>query len=112
MPLGIFFERPKKRLLKADETKREAFVAEYAALWDESQRTGARTFFADGAHFRADAELRDKWVLRGKPALVESTSPRYGQKASYYSAVCLERWSGWNWRETATLGHRQPFWNN
>ena len=25
-----------------------------------------------------------------KPALVDSTSPRYGEKASYYSAVCLE----------------------
>ena len=31
-----------------------------------------------------------KWVLRGEPALVDSTSPRYGEKASYYSAVCLE----------------------
>ena len=41
-------------------------------------------------HFRADAELRGKWVLKGEPALVDSTSPRYGEKASYYSAVCLE----------------------
>ena len=31
-----------------------------------------------------------KWVLRGQPALVDSTSPRWGEKASYYSAVCLE----------------------
>ena len=30
--LGFSFKRPKKRLVKADETKREAFVAEYAAL--------------------------------------------------------------------------------
>ena len=45
---------------------------------------------ADEAHFREDAELRGKWVLRGEPALVDSTSPRYGEKASYYSAVCLE----------------------
>ena len=29
-------------------------------------------------------------MLRGEPALVDSTSPRYGEKASYYSAVCLE----------------------
>ena len=39
---------------------------------------------------RADAELRGRWVLRGEPALVNSGSPRYGEKASYYSAVCLE----------------------
>ena len=53
-------------------------------------RTGARIFFADEAHFQADADLRGKWVLRGEPALVDSTSPRRGEKVSYYSAVCLE----------------------
>ena len=88
--LGFSFKRPKKRLLKADEGKREAFVAEYAAMWEESQGTGTRIFFADEAHFRADAELRGKWTLKGEPALVDSTSPMYGEKASYYSAVCLE----------------------
>ena len=88
--LGFAFKRPKKRLLKADGAKREAFVAEYAALTEEARESGARIFFADEAHFRADAELRGKWVLRGEPALVDSTSPRYGEKASYYSAVCLE----------------------
>ena len=65
-------------------------MAEYAALMEEARRSGAKIFFADEAHFRADAELRGKWVLKGKPALVDSTSPRYGEKASYYSAVCLE----------------------
>ena len=65
-------------------------MVEYAALTEEARRSGAKNFFADEAHFRADAELRGKWVLKGKPALVESNSPRYGEKASYYSAVCLE----------------------
>ena len=88
--LGFAFKRPKKRLVKGNESKREAFVAEYAALWEEAQRTEARIFFADEAHFRADAELRGKWVLKGKLAVVDSNSPRYGEKASYYSAVCLE----------------------
>ena len=88
--LGFAFKRPKKRLLKADGAKREAFVAEYAALTEEARRSGARIFFTDETHFRADAELRGKWVLRGEPALVDSTSLRYGEKASYYSAVCLE----------------------
>ena len=44
----------------------------------------------DEAHFRADVELRTKWVLRGEPAWVDSTSPRLGEKTTYYSAVCLE----------------------
>ena len=88
--LGFAFKRPKKRLLKADEAKRESFVAEYAALMEEACQSNAKTFFADEAHFRGDAELRGKWVLRGEPALVDSTSPRYGEKASFYSAVCLE----------------------
>ena len=88
--LGFAFKRPKKRLLKADVEKRETFVAEYAALAFQAQKAGEKVFFADEAHFRADAKLRSKWVLKGEPALVDSTSPRYGEKASYYSAVCLE----------------------
>ena len=88
--LGFSYKRSKKRLLKANESKRKAFVAEYAALGKEAQLTGAKVFFVDEAHFGADAELRGKWVLRGEPAMVDSTSPRYGEKASYYSAVCLE----------------------
>ncbi len=88
--LGFVLKRPKKRFLKADEVKREAFVVAYTALLAEAQQVGAKVFFADEAHFRADADLRRKWVLKGEPALVDSTSPRWGEKASYYSAVCLE----------------------
>ncbi len=54
--LGFVLKRPKKRLVKADQDKRESFVADYAARWDEARRTGAKIFFADEAHFRADAE--------------------------------------------------------
>lgn len=88
--LGFVVRRPKKRLLKADEARRDAFVREYRALRVVAQLTGAKIFFIDEAHFYADADLRGKWVLKGAPALVDSTSPRYGAKASYYSAVCLE----------------------
>ena len=66
--LGFAFKRPQKRLLKADEEKREAFVAAYAALREEAVGSGAKIFFAGEAHFRADAELRGRWVLRGEPA--------------------------------------------
>ena len=65
------------RLVKADEQKREAFAAEYATLSDEAWRTGARIFFAGEAHFRADAELRGEWVLKGEPAPV-STRAGFG----------------------------------
>ena len=103
-PSRVFLKRPKKRLVKADEGKRGSFVAEYAALAHGAWRSGAKIFFADAAHFRADAELRGKWVLRGEPALVDSSSPRYGEKASCYSVVCLEtgKWNGWSRRGTAT----------
>ncbi len=88
--LGFVLKRPEKHFLKADQAKREAFVAAYAALLAEAQQVGAKVFFAGEAHFRADADLRGKWVLEGEPALVDSTSPWWGEKASYYSAVCLE----------------------
>ena len=64
-------------------------MAEYAALLDEARRTGAKIFFANDSHFRADAELPGKRVLIREPLLVDSTSPRRGARASYYSAVCL-----------------------
>jgi transposase len=88
--LGFVVKRPKKRLLKANAEKRAAFVAAYGALRTEAQSQGAKIFFVDEAHFRADVELRAKWVLRGEPALVDSTSPKLGEKATYYSAICLE----------------------
>jgi transposase len=44
----------------------------------------------DEAHVSADVEVHGTWGLKGTPALVDATSPRYGEKASYYSAVCLE----------------------
>jgi len=88
--LGFVLKRPKKRLLKANAEQRQAFVSTYAKLRQEAQAQQAKIFFVDEAHFRADVELRAKWVLQGEPALVESSSPRLGEKATYYSAVCLE----------------------
>ena len=87
--LGFVLKRPQQRLVQADPVRREALVAEYAAL-AAARPTGAKLFFADEAHFQADAGLRGKWVLKGEPALLDSTSPRCGEQASYYSAVCLE----------------------
>jgi len=88
--LGFVLKRPRKRLLKADAVKREAFVRAYTALREEAQEHGARIFFVDEAHCSADIDLRGKWVLKGEPAEVDSTCPRWGEKASSYSAVCLE----------------------
>ena len=102
--LGFVLKRPKKHFLKADDGKREAFVAAYAALLVEARQLGTKVFFADEAHFRADADLRGKWVLKGEPALVESTSPRWGEKASIIRRCAWRpaRWRLWNCRGTAT----------
>ena len=88
--LGFVLQRPKKRLLKAKDEERKAFIIQYRQIREEAERIGAKIFFVDEAHFRADADLRGKWVLKGEPALVDSTSPRWGEKACYYSGVCLE----------------------
>ena len=88
--LGFVLKRPKKRLVKANAEKRDAFVAEYTVLRAEAEASGAKIFFVDEAHFRADVDLRAKWVLYGEPALADSTSPRLGEKVTYYSGVCLE----------------------
>jgi transposase len=88
--LGFVWKRPKRLLLKADASKRAAFIEVYRALLADATARGARIFFADEAHFRADGDLRGLWVRRGEDAFVASTSPGRGAKASYYGAVCLE----------------------
>jgi transposase len=55
-----------------------------------AQAAGAKRFFADEAHLRADADLHGKWVRTGPPALVDSTCPRWGEQARDSSAVCVE----------------------
>ena len=54
--LGFVLKRPKKRLIKANAEKREAFVGEYVVLRSEAQAGRAKIFFVDEAHFRADVE--------------------------------------------------------
>lgn len=44
----------------------------------------------DEAYLRADVELRSQWVLRGEPALADSSSSRMGEKVTYYLTVCQE----------------------
>ena len=61
-------EASQEAAAEAAEEKREAFVVAYATLREEAVRSGAKIFFTDKAHFRADAELRGRWVLRGEPA--------------------------------------------
>ena len=71
--------------MKAKDEERKAFIIQYSQIREEAERIGAKIFFVDEAHFRADADL-----TKGEPALVDSTSPRWGEKACYYSGVCLE----------------------
>ena len=120
--LGFALKRPKKRLLKADAAKREAFVAEYAALWHEAHGCEAKIFFADEAHFRADAELRGKWVLRGELAprlhggrLWWTRAARAMERKPATTRRCAwrrARWNGWSWMATTTLEPRLPSWSN
>ncbi len=112
--LGFVVKRPKKRLLKADAAAREAFVARYAALRAQAQVTRTRIVFVDEARFHADVELRAKWVLRGQPALVDSTCPKLGEKASYYPGVCLETGTvdAMGLTETCTAETSVAFLNN
>ena len=95
--LGFVLKRPKKRLLKAKDEERKAFVLQYRQIREEAQESGAKIFFVDEAHFRADADSEGEMGVRGQPALVDSTSPRWGEKANYYSGVCLGlgRWKPW-----------------
>ena len=95
--LGFVLKRPKKRLLKADAAKRETFVAEYAALVDEAQQVGAKVFFVDEAHFRADADLRGKSERTdSRPsATARSAARRAYSAAGGGRSASRRRW--WSW---------------
>mgnify|MGYP005837172099 len=73
--LGFVVKRPKKRLLKADAAKREAFVAAYVAPCAEAQAKGAKISFVDEAHFRA-LEL----PARGAQSATSEDSCRQGKR--------------------------------
>ena len=82
--LGFAFKRPKKRLLKADAEKREAFVAEYATLASQAQESrgkdilrrrgpfpcGRRTAGQMGAPGRASLGGLDQPALRREGQLL------------------------------------------
>ena len=93
--LEFALKRPKKRLVKANESQQEAFVAEYAAPREEAQRTGAKVFPANEVHFRADAELRGQRVLRGEPALTDLQQPTVRGE----SRLLLSGVPGWTLRK-------------
>ena len=78
--LGFVLKRPKKRLLKAKDEERKAFIIQYSQIREEAERIGAKIFFVDEAHFRADADLRGKWVLKGEPAAGRFDQPTVGRK--------------------------------
>ena len=108
--LGFAFKRPKKRLLKADEEKRAAFVAEYAAMWEESQGQGpgyssltrptsGRTRSCGGSGCSRE---NLPWWTPPVPATGRrpATTQRYAWRRG--------RWNGWNWVATATRAPRLP----
>ena len=107
--LGFVLKRPKKRLLKAKDEERKAFIIQYSQIREEAERIGAKIFFVDEAHFRADADLRGKWVLKGEPALVDSTSPRWGETTREF-VWRVGRWKPW--RETAMPRPPPPFYSS
>ena len=82
-------------------------MVEYAALTASARRSEAKIFFADEAHFRADGDLRGKWVLKGEPALVDSTSPTPGREGQ----LLLGMWQTWRpkarWQMMDTGGQQQ-----
>ena len=94
--LGFVLKRPKKRLLKAKDEERKAFVLQYCQIREEAQESGAKIFFVDEAHFRADADLRGKWVLKGEAALWTPPVPGGERRpATTREFVWRPRWKPW-----------------
>ena len=91
---GFVCQRPKKRLLTADEARRTAFAAAYAALLAEARAGAAQSRFADEAHVRAAGDSRGAWARKGQAARVDASGPRWGAQAGDYAAACPETGEG------------------
>ena len=85
--LGVATMGAKKRLLKADGSKSGAPRAGVRYPLGGGWAHQNQGIFGDDAHFRSDADLPGKLVLRGQLALLDLSSLQHGKKASYHSAV-------------------------
>ena len=84
--LGFSLKRPKKRLVKANASKREALRRPEGG----GPRERREDILCRRGSLPGGRGTEGQMGAPGEPALVDSTSPQYDEKASYYSAVCLE----------------------
>ena len=87
--LGFVLKRPKKRPPESQDEERKAFVLQYSQIREEAQESGAKIFSWMKPTFGPMPTCEANGT-QGEAALVDSTSPRWGEKACYYSGVCLE----------------------
>ena len=108
--LGFAFKRPKRRLLKANESRREAFVAEYAALGMRPGRPEPRSSLptrptsVPTPNCGASGCSRENPPWWTRPVRATERRPATARQCAWRRG----RWSGWNWRATATPQHRLP----
>ena len=121
--LGFVLKRPKKRLLKAKDEERKAFVLQYSQIREEAQESGAKIFFVDEAHFRADADLRGKWVLQGRACAGGLHQSPVGREGQLLLGSLSGDWGGGShgnsWKQQCrdlhrlfTAAKRKPSWTS
>jgi transposase len=84
--LGFRKKRPRKKLVKADPQKQQAFAQELEML-ERTRSPRSQTVWIDQGQIWADAMLRTMWCLKGQPAEVMSSSPSRTKKLLFYVAV-------------------------
>ena len=92
--LGFVLKRPKKRLLKAKDEERKAFVLQYSQIREEAQESGAKIFFVDEAHFRADADLRGEMGAQGRAGAGGLYQSSVGREGLLLLGSLLGGWGG------------------
>ena len=113
--LGFAFKRPKKRLLKADDAKRESFLGEYAALREEARRTRSQDILRRRGPFPCGRRTSGQVGAAGRACPGGLHQPEVRPRRPATTRRCAwrpARWSGWNWRGTATQERRQPSWDS
>ena len=121
--LGFVLKRPKKRLLKAKDEERKAFIIQYSQIREEAERIGAKIFFVDEAHFRADADLRGEMGAQGRASAGGLHQSTVGREGLLLLGSLSGEWGGGShgnsWKQQCrdlhrlfTAATRKPSWTS
>lgn len=100
----LSWKQCQKVLRKANPAKRQAYIQEFKARFDQLCQEKIRLVYIDEAHFHRDLELGYTWAAVGQPAWRFSDCPRLADRLNWYGAYDFGRGQCFIWQDGACNG--------